>query len=192
MKTCLKCRAEKHDSDFSPTARWCRPCRNEYSREHYLKNKDRIRQYQNGWRDENLIQHRGYNQKYREANREKANAGSKRWAEENPIRRFAGQSISFKRRNHADVSLTIDDIVEIWHAQNGLCALSGIPMKSNRGARGGVFNSPSIDRIVPSAGYHRANVRLLCFAVNAGRGTLRDDEYVEVCRAVVAIAESKV
>lgn len=189
MRFCGKCQTAKPDENFSPTAKWCKPCRNDYSRKHYEENKDRIRTYQNGWRDANGDLHRGYNAKYRSAHPEKAAESTRKWTEKNPVRRFAAQSLNFKRHSGHIVNITINDVVQMWDDQHGLCALSGIPMKSSKG--GTSFDSPTLDRIVPSLGYNPNNVRLLCYAVNAGRGTLTDEAFVEVCRAVIARAETK-
>lgn len=190
MRFCGKCQTSKPDEDFSKTARWCKPCRNDYSRKSYEENKDRVRAYQNEWRAQNPDLHRAYNAKYRKANPEKVAKTIGEWADRNPIRRFAGQSLGFKRRAGHVVTLTIDEVMSLWDSQKGLCALSGIPMRSNRG--GLKFDSPSLDRIFPTIGYNPGNVRLLAFGVNAGRGTLSDDEFVAVCRAVVTQADARV
>lgn len=191
MRFCTQCETDKPDEDFSKTARWCKTCRNDYSRKYYAENKEKVRAYQNGWRDTNGDLHRGYNAKYRAENREKAAASTKKWHEKNPVRRFAAQSIGFKKRAGHIVTLTVDDVLRMWEEQKGLCALSGLPMKSNLGIRGGKSDSPSLDRVAPFLGYHVGNVRLLCYGVNAGRGTLSDEEFVAVCRAVVARADAK-
>ncbi len=49
----------------------------------------------------------------------------------------------------------------------GLCELTGIGFDLN-GSRS--FNSPSIDRIDPAAGYTYDNIRIICFAMNSALG----------------------
>lgn len=191
MKFCNRCEKDKPLSDFSKGARWCKPCRNEYSRNHYAQNKDSVRSALNKWRSENREKHRAYNAAYRQANPAKVRAAIKRWTDENPLRRFAAQSLGLKKRAGKVVTITIDEVVALWVAQDGLCALSGLPMRSNFGRKGGSSDSPTLDRIKPELGYVPGNVRFLRYCVNAGRGTLTDDEYIEMCRAVVTLADSK-
>lgn len=45
----------------------------------------------------------------------------------------------------------------------GVCEFSGIPLRLTGGR---TFDSPSLDRIVPSLGYTRGNVRIVCDIVN--------------------------
>lgn len=72
-------------------------------------------------------------------------------------------------------SVTIDlmDLVEMYNAQKGCCAISGIPFDvgpSRESARRRNPFRPSIDRIDSMRGYELANVRLVCAAVNYAMG----------------------
>lgn len=71
----------------------------------------------------------------------------------------------------------------------GRCALTNIPFLIHRErSRGAHAFSPSIDRIRGEAGYVVDNCRFILHAVNAFRGTLRDEEMVELARWIVASA----
>ena len=50
----------------------------------------------------------------------------------------------------------------------GICEISGMPLRLGAGKMD--YNSPSLDRIIPSAGYVYANIRVVCFAMNAAMG----------------------
>ena len=72
----------------------------------------------------------------------------------------------------------------IWAIQNGKCALTGWPL--------GIGNGASIDHIVPrSQGGKdvRENLRWTYGAVNLARSTMTDEEFIGMCRAVVAHAD---
>ncbi len=80
-----------------------------------------------------------------------------------------------------DESVSIDFLVSLFEEQNGLCALSGLPMtwmheglSSNHGSRRGT--NISIDRINSEAGYSPENVRLVCDRVNKMKSNMSDGD----------------
>jgi hypothetical protein len=50
--------------------------------------------------------------------------------------------------------------------------------------------SLSVDRIDNSKGYIPGNVRLVCVAINAFRGTMNDEEMLKMARALIVNMES--
>jgi hypothetical protein len=54
-----------------------------------------------------------------------------------------------------------------------VCELTGLPFNMDK--RGRFWNSPSIDRIVPSDGYTDSNVRVIVWAANAMLGSWGDE-----------------
>lgn len=87
-------------------------------------------------------------------------------------------------RKHRREALTPEFLVDLWHRQNGRCAITGLPMTQIHG-RGIVQTNASIDRIDPSGGYEPNNVWLVCRAINVGKSNMTLEEYVAFCRAVV-------
>lgn len=81
------------------------------------------------------------------------------------------------------VEVTRDQMVEMWKAQNGCCALSGVKMTWGNGQITGT--SMSMDRIDQNKEYTIDNVRLVCQAVNALRGRMSDEAMLEMARAIV-------
>lgn len=75
---------------------------------------------------------------------------------------------------------------ELYHKQNGICALSGKVM-SIIGERGSddYWHSVSIDRIDSSKGYLRDNVQLVCTGVNLMKKDMSDEMFIEFCRSVL-------
>jgi hypothetical protein len=52
------------------------------------------------------------------------------------------------------------------------CEMTGIPLqRGSEGVADRKFNSPSLDRIVPSKGYVYKNIRIVCWAMNCAMGT---------------------
>ncbi len=85
------------------------------------------------------------------------------------------------------VSIDADHLISLWENQRGLCALSGIKMSFGQGLNA---LSASVDRFNPKKGYTKGNVRLVCFCLNALRGTLSDEEAYRVAKAFVTTWES--
>lgn len=60
--------------------------------------------------------------------------------------------------------LDLDCLLGLW---DGHCALSGIKLELGRFEKGTVHPyAPSIDRIEPSLGYTKGNVRIVCYQMN--------------------------
>ena len=86
--------------------------------------------------------------------------------------------------------VTIQELMDIWKAQHNKCALSGYVMTwggcLQKGKNGqAAWNSISIDRIDPSRGYEKNNVRLVCHGINSFRGQMTDKKLLSVARALV-------
>ncbi len=64
-------------------------------------------------------------------------------------------------------NITLEYLEELWEEGSGHCALSGIPIELGRSEFGKVHPyAPSIDREVPSLGYVKGNVRIVCYQMN--------------------------
>ena len=53
--------------------------------------------------------------------------------------------------------------------QAGKCEMTGLPLEMHNKGTG--WDSPSLDRIDPKAGYVLSNIRVVCFAMNAAMGS---------------------
>jgi len=89
----------------------------------------------------------------------------------------------FNARKRAAVSVTLADLLALWEAQNGLCAITQIKMTWGRGRI--QPTSMSIDRINPTLDYSPGNIRLICHAVNCFRQGMSDDEMFTMAMAII-------
>lgn len=87
-----------------------------------------------------------------------------------------------------DNPITLDQLADLFAAQEGRCALSGATMTWGQGRV--TATSISLDRIDTDGDYTAGNVRLLCYAVNAFRGRMSDSEMIAMARAIVAKADA--
>jgi hypothetical protein len=77
-----------------------------------------------------------------------------------------------------------------WHKQQGLCALSGVPLSRKRhSGAGNIFGTDgtkvSIDRINSDLPYLQNNCRLVCVMANLMRNRLSDQELLRWCQRIL-------
>jgi hypothetical protein len=77
--------------------------------------------------------------------------------------------------------ISIEDVWFLYTAQEGKCALSGLPIGW---AEVGSIHTASIDRIDSSMGYIKENVQLLHKDVNFMKQQFDQRYFVEVCKAI--------
>lgn len=82
-----------------------------------------------------------------------------------------------QRAKKRGTEFTIDEqvLIDVWTAQNGRCALSGVVMTHHRDGNGKKDFNGSIDRIVNTKGYHVTNVQIVAYRVNIMKNTLPED-----------------
>lgn len=80
--------------------------------------------------------------------------------------------------------LSVEILLELLNEQNGLCALSGVPLTCTliKGQR--IRTNASIDRISAGGPYTRDNIQLVCSALNTWRSDTDLQEFIEWCRKV--------
>jgi hypothetical protein len=100
----------------------------------------------------------------------------------NNLGRYLTALISRKDRKKG--GLTKDYLIDLYKRQNGLCALSGVPMTFKR-EKGTILNTNiSIDRIIAGGPYNPENTQLVCVALNKFRINTTVEEYINWCRKV--------
>ena len=89
-----------------------------------------------------------------------------------------------------ELSITKEDVQQLWASQKGLCAVTGLPMEKVRAAkttrnRYKNLYKASLDRIDSELGYTKENVRMVCAHVNVMKMDLTDEQLKFWCEAVV-------
>ncbi len=168
IKTCSRCREQKPTSSFYSHAT--------------LKTSDHL----HSWCKDCLRQHRKSKWAKRPDVRAKATAQSKERASRTPRYRLAQARNAGLKRRPTDNPISIDQLIGLWVAQDGKCAVSGIPMTWSAGNQGGkkLPTSVSLDRIDNGRSYEPGNVRLVCDAFNAFRGEMTDQQMVEMAESL--------
>lgn len=162
FKLCIDCLQEKPLSHFhrkrdaaDKRTSYCKPCGNARSAKWQLENKEKTAPRRLAWRQSSP--------------RQSLN-----------VSRIGALS---RCRISTDNPVTLDELMAIWNAQGGRCALSGIQMTWAQGKL--LPTSITLDRLDQSKGYSADNIRLLCHAVNSFRGLMSDAEMLTMARAIV-------
>lgn len=179
LKHCGKCTEDKplelfyrnkHSTDGRGS--WCAKCLKEYG---YLT-KDQNREARRAYV-------KGYNAKPK--NRAARKAYLEIWHRASPRSTLrASLKAVRKQKNLTENPITLDELCEMFAAQDGKCAISGLTMTWRQGKI--TPTSISLDRIDWTGGYTKNNVRLVCFAVNAFRGRMTDDEMFTMALAIIS------
>lgn len=107
------------------------------------------------------------------------NAVSKRLARNATLEGHLKRLLVYKQRKN----LSLEFLTGLYKRQNGLCALSGVPMTWEV-LNGKVSTNLSLDRIDSSQGYTEDNVQLVCRIVNIMKNNLSVDEFVGWCKLI--------
>ena len=97
--------------------------------------------------------------------------------------RYFGAKERSKKYN-IPFNITKDYLLQLWEEQNGLCAISNIPM-THKHLEGRVPTNVSIDQINPHKGYTIGNIQLVCMAVNQMKSDMSMEELYMFCDAVI-------
>ncbi len=90
------------------------------------------------------------------------------------------------RARRGDLAFELDRAFVEQKLDAGVCELTGLPLEPGPSDKHRVAPmAPSLDRIVPSKGYTKANTRMVCFAVNRARSDWGDAVLLRIAQALV-------
>jgi hypothetical protein len=82
------------------------------------------------------------------------------------------------QRDHIrEFTITKKDVIDLWGAQKGRCAISGVYLTHHKDGTGTKEFNASLDRITNTKGYTKNNVHLVCYRVNIMKHTLSEDMF---------------
>lgn len=153
----------------------CPECRRVYNREWSRRHRDTINEYL-----------RGYNRGKRRNKRDAVYKAISRYRNTLEGRlanlycqaksRHNSKSPKFAKIHRLGFDVDQQYINDIWTAQYGRCAISGLEMVY----KSGDLCCVSIDRIDSSIGYVKGNIQLVCAWVNRAKNTATNDEMIRV------------
>jgi len=89
-----------------------------------------------------------------------------------------------KRRNRFG-DITLDDLLDVWNNQKGICPYSGVnlvlPSYSNKNNQ---IYVASLDRIDSSKKYSKGNIQFVSASLNYMKGQMTHDETIVLCKII--------
>jgi hypothetical protein len=179
-KRCKKCDAVSAASvDHSimfyrhPTAKdgfqsSCKKCCLQKERDYRTKNPEKFK-----------IKDRVQYAKHKDSNKE----NKKRWVKNNYAKVLLGAAKQRAKAKNIPFDIKADDITIPTH-----CPVLGIRLRQNEDGSKRPFDSPSLDRIIPSLGYVRTNIRVISLRANR----IKHDATVEELEAVLLYVKQAV
>lgn len=161
-------------------------------------NKEKIAAKKKEWRESNATKIKEYAKNYRFSNPEKikelakkqSHAKYKKSSKESCYQKWLQVLLSNCRlrhkknnSNHITCEITLEDLLEKYEEQKGLCAISKVKLDHTQGS----LNSISIDRIENTLGYTKENVHLVAKWINIGR---RNATLDQIKRAIQDVIEA--
>jgi hypothetical protein len=80
--------------------------------------------------------------------------------------------------------LDVEYVRNLWDSQEGRCSVSNIKFDLNPSGTYQNKDAPSLDKIIPSDGYIKGNIRLVTWHVNAAILNHGLETFLDLCRAV--------
>jgi hypothetical protein len=101
-----------------------------------------------------------------------------------PFRRHYLSAKDRCKNSNKEFTITLNDLLNQWVKQNGLCAISGIELfnyKSTNELRHKQSNQASLDRVDSSKGYTVDNIQWVCLITQYAKNSFPQCEVVEFC-----------
>lgn len=163
MKTCTLCNITQIESGS-----WCDQCRKNYLKEYRRNNKERIKQLNQDWRKNNRLYCREY--KYDNYATIKGR-----------IQDLIKSAKKRAKKKSIEFNIDIEWLTLQFEKQNNRCALTNIEfyIPTERNIKNPF--SPSLDRIDPTKGYTKNNVRVVCYIVNCALHNFGEEIFNYIC-----------
>lgn len=160
--TCTRCKESKIREDFPPNcnrAKWCRKCNADWQRDFRARNPG----YKGSGRNKGL-----------------QSLSNQEIALHRMMVSRRSDILQRQRRYGAPgTAPSAEELVSLYHRQEGKCALSGVQLSLEAGP-----DSISIDQIEAGAGYDLDNIQLLTWAVNRAKGDLSLGDFFKMCASI--------
>jgi len=121
----------------------------------------------------------------------KARGQKRRWRTEHTdpftynLKRFFCAAKFHSKKIGRTFTLDFSDLLAMWKAQGGRCAISGDQMQHLPGDVTRNRHKVTMDRIDSARGYERGNVWLVCDWVNRAKSDLTSDELIRFAHGVI-------
>jgi len=94
------------------------------------------------------------------------------------------KKIRDRERQYGTSNIDEAYLKSLWNKQNGLCALSNIPINLRKTYQHSTLLSASLDRKNSKIGYVKGNVQFVAYGVNLAKNNHSDEELIELINQI--------
>lgn len=90
------------------------------------------------------------------------------------------------RKRYKEINITIDDLIEQWDKQEGICPYSGIKLllASSRNTHINPIYRASLDRIDSNKGYIKGNIQFTSTSINYMKNSMSHEDTIKLCKLI--------
>lgn len=97
------------------------------------------------------------------------------------------ESLRRLRGRFKEVSITLQDLKELWEAQNGRCAYTNLPLVLPTSKKHPDLRyQASVDRIDSSKGYIKGNIQFVAAPINLMKSTMTDEVFKDYLKEIIS------
>jgi hypothetical protein len=82
-----------------------------------------------------------------------------------------------------ECNITLDDLLEQWVKQNGICIYSGVKLNHPQ-KKGSSITTASLDRIDSKKGYIKDNIQFISIACNYAKNNMTHEDMLTFCKLI--------
>ncbi|YP_001294641.1 endonuclease [Pseudomonas phage PA11] len=102
------------------------------------------------------------------------------------LNKLCGMARGRAVKKERDFNISTEYLIELWHQQDGRCAISGAEFELRYSEDGGPHpDGPSLDRIDSDGGYVIGNVRLVTYHINTALSCFGEDRLLNLAHQIV-------
>ena len=101
--------------------------------------------------------------------------------------KYTGLREHFRRAKYRnqDVNITLDDLLEQWTKQDGVCPYTGVKLiHPIRIKDEGLIYMASLDRVDSKIGYMKGNIQFISAAANLAKNNMTHEQMIEFCKLI--------
>jgi hypothetical protein len=87
------------------------------------------------------------------------------------------------KKRHKDYDITLEDLLEQWVKQEGICVYSGVRLNKSK-KNGNIITTASLDRIDSKKGYVKGNIQFISIICNYAKNNVSHEEMIEFCKII--------
>jgi len=185
LKKCIYCDELKKIEDFVKKENCCKQCKNNYKKEYYKLNKEKIAVYKKKHYKSNKEEINNKNKEYYKTNKQKISI-QRRMYRENNLEEILLRKAKYRaKKDNLNFTITLNDVK---NAMSDICPLLEIKMNINKNTV--KDDSFTLDKILPEKGYVEGNIIVISHKANRSKSNATIEEYKNVINGLKNITKN--